>query len=35
MLWDGSCGLAPAMMIDGTIYKQVSINKLDKILEAY
>jgi NADH:ubiquinone oxidoreductase subunit E len=31
----GSCGLAPAMMIDGTIYKQVNINKLDKILEKY
>jgi NADH:ubiquinone oxidoreductase subunit E len=31
----GSCGLAPAMMIDDTIYKQVNINKLDKILEQY
>jgi NADH:ubiquinone oxidoreductase subunit E len=31
----GSCGLAPAMMIDGAIYKQVNINKLDKILEKY
>lgn len=31
----GACGLAPAMMIDNTVYKQVNVNKLDKILEQY
>lgn len=31
----GACGLAPAMMIDDTVYKQVNVNKLDKILERY
>jgi NADH:ubiquinone oxidoreductase subunit E len=31
----GACGLAPAMMIDDTVYKQVNVNKLDKILEQY
>ena len=31
----GSCGLAPAMMIDDTVYKQVNVNKLDRILEKY
>jgi NADH:ubiquinone oxidoreductase subunit E len=31
----GSCGLAPAMMIDNTVYKQVSPNKLDAILSQY
>ena len=31
----GACGLAPAMMIDDTVYKQVNINKLEKILAAY
>ena len=31
----GACGLAPAMMIDDTVYKQVNINKLEKILSNY
>ena len=31
----GACGLAPAMMIDSKVYKQVNVNKLDKILSAY
>ncbi|NLM46080.1 MAG: NADH-quinone oxidoreductase subunit NuoE [Firmicutes bacterium] len=31
----GACGLAPALMIDDTVYKQVNVNKLDKILEQY
>ena len=31
----GACGLAPAMMIDDTVYKQVNVNKLDKIIEQY
>ena len=31
----GACGLAPAMMIDATVYKQVNVNKLDKILDQY
>ena len=31
----GSCGLAPAMMIDDTVYKQVNVNKLDRILQEY
>jgi len=31
----GSCGLAPAMMIDGKVYKQVNVNKLDSILSSY
>lgn len=31
----GSCGLAPAMMIDDVVYKQVNVNKLDKILAEY
>lgn len=31
----GACGLAPAMMIDDTVYKQVNVNKLEKILSAY
>lgn len=31
----GACGLAPAMMIDGTVYKQVNVNKLDSILSNY
>lgn len=31
----GSCGLAPAMMIDDTVYKQVSVNKLERILADY
>jgi NADH:ubiquinone oxidoreductase subunit E len=31
----GACGLAPAMMIDDTVYKAVSPNKLDSILSKY
>ena len=31
----GSCGLAPAMMIDEKVYKQVNVNKLDAILSNY
>ncbi|MCL2816399.1 MAG: NADH-quinone oxidoreductase subunit NuoE [Oscillospiraceae bacterium] len=31
----GSCGLAPAMMIDEKVYKQVNVNKLDSILSDY
>jgi NADH:ubiquinone oxidoreductase subunit E len=31
----GACGLAPAMMIDDKVYKQVNVNKLDRILEKY
>jgi NADH:ubiquinone oxidoreductase subunit E len=31
----GACGLAPAMMIDGKVYKQVTPQKLDAILSAY
>lgn len=31
----GSCGLAPAMMIDDKVYKQVNVNKLDQILAEY
>jgi len=31
----GACGLAPTMMIDEKVYKQVNINKLEKILEDY
>ena len=31
----GACGLAPAMMIDGVVYKQVNVNKLDSILSNY
>lgn len=31
----GACGLAPAMMIDDTVYKQVNVNKLDRILAQY
>jgi NADH:ubiquinone oxidoreductase subunit E len=31
----GSCGLAPAMMIDNVVYKQVNPNKLDAILAKY
>jgi NADH:ubiquinone oxidoreductase subunit E len=31
----GSCGLAPAMMIDDTVYKQVNPNKLEAILSKY
>jgi len=31
----GACGLAPAMMIDDTVFKQVNVNKLDRILQSY
>ena len=31
----GACGLAPAMMIDEKVYKQVNVNKLGAILAAY
>lgn len=31
----GSCGLAPAMMIDDVVYKQVNVNKLNAILSKY
>ena len=31
----GACGLAPAMMIDGKVYKQVSTAKLGPILDAF
>ena len=31
----GACGLAPAMLIDKTVYKQVNVNKIEKILEQY
>jgi len=31
----GACGLAPAMMIDGEVYKQVNVNKIDAILDKY
>ena len=31
----GACGLAPAMMIDGKVFKQVSTAKLGSILDAY
>jgi len=31
----GACGLAPAMMIDEQVYKQVNVNKLDSILQSY
>lgn len=31
----GACGLAPAMSIDGTVYKQVNPDKLEQILGRY
>jgi NADH-quinone oxidoreductase subunit E len=31
----GSCGLAPAMMIDDTVYKQVNPEKIMSILSPY
>ena len=31
----GACGLAPAMMIDGIVYKQVTPAKIDAILAKY
>jgi len=31
----GACGLAPAMMIDDTVYKAVNPNKLESVLSKY
>jgi len=31
----GACGLAPAMMIDDTVYKSVNPNKLESIVSKY
>ncbi len=31
----GACGLAPAMMIDDTVFKQVNVKKLESILAKY
>ena len=31
----GACGLAPAIMIDNVVYKQVNVNKLKSILSKY
>lgn len=31
----GACGLAPALMIDNVVYKQVNVNKLESILSKY
>ncbi len=31
----GACGLAPAMMIDDVVYKQVNVNRLNSILAKY
>jgi NADH:ubiquinone oxidoreductase 24 kD subunit len=31
----GACGLAPAMLIDDTVYKQVNSNRLEQILKKY
>lgn len=31
----GACGLAPAMMIDDVVYKQVNVNRLGAILAKY
>jgi len=31
----GACGLAPAMMVDETVYKAVNPNKLESILNKY
>lgn len=31
----GACGLAPAIMIDNVVYKQVTVNKLNSILAKY
>ncbi|MCL2039088.1 MAG: NAD(P)H-dependent oxidoreductase subunit E [Bacteroidetes bacterium] len=31
----GACGLAPAMMIDNTVYKAVTPNKIESILSKY
>ncbi|NLF26656.1 MAG: NAD(P)H-dependent oxidoreductase subunit E [Clostridiales bacterium] len=31
----GACGLAPAMLIDDEVYKQVNVNKLESILSKF
>ncbi|HKM00066.1 MAG TPA: NAD(P)H-dependent oxidoreductase subunit E [Mobilitalea sp.] len=31
----GACGLAPAMMIDDVVYKQVKVNNIESILSKY
>lgn len=31
----GACGLAPALMIDGEVYKQMTTNKIDSVLMKY
>lgn len=31
----GACGLAPALMKNETVYKQVNVNKIEKILSEY
>jgi NADH:ubiquinone oxidoreductase subunit E len=31
----GACGLAPAISIDGTVYKRVNPNKIQNILDRY
>ncbi len=31
----GACGLAPAIMIDNVVYKQVNVNRLESILSEY
>lgn len=31
----GACGLAPAMMVDDHVHKQVNVNKLDSIINKY
>ena len=31
----GACGLAPAMMVDDTVYKAVNPNKIESILSKY
>ena len=31
----GACGLAPAMSINGKVYKQVNPDKLEQILNQY
>ena len=31
----GACGLAPAMMIDNEVFKQVNVNKLESILSKF
>ena len=31
----GACGLAPAMLIDDEVFKQVNVNKLESILTKF